>query len=98
MRYLVFLLYFGAVLPSYAQKLSEMDAVYLATLKAVVDYKLNDKENLETIEKLRQDKKFNEKLQKKIDSLSNEKSKSRSDKRIYDILKASGKKIYNELN
>jgi len=98
MRYLVFLLCFGVVLPSYAQKLSEMDAAYLATLKAVVDYKLNDKENLETIEKLRQDKKFNEKLQKKIDSLSNEKSKSRSDKRIYDILKASGKKIYNELN
>ena len=98
-KYIAFFCCFGFTLNSFAQthSFSDMDAVYMATLKAVVDYKMNDKENIDKIQKLREDKKFNQDLQEKLDKLSNKKSKSGKDKRIYEILKNAGKKIYNEL-
>lgn len=100
MKYITFLFLMFVAFPSFSQtpSFSDMDAVYMATLKAVVDYKMNDKENVDTLQKLREDKKFNEKLQKKLDKLSNKKSKSGRDKRIYEILKNAGKRIYNELD
>ncbi|MBR2299468.1 MAG: hypothetical protein IJ870_02715 [Alphaproteobacteria bacterium] len=78
--------------------LYEMDAVYLATLKAVLDYKMNDEENLEKLQKLREDKKFNQHLQKMLDKLNNNRSKVGLNKRVYDMLKKDGQKIYQELN
>ena len=87
-------------LPCMGQNYSadEKDAVYMATLKAVVDYKMSDAENLKQLEKLREDKNFNDKLQKMIDKLNNKKFKSGSDRRVYELLTTTGKKIYNELN
>ena len=75
-----------------------MDAVYLATLKVVLDYKMSDEENLQALQKLREDPKFNEKLHKMIEKLDNQQSKFGLNNRVYDTLKNTGRKIYNELN
>ncbi len=100
MKYLVFCSTLFFALHGYAQNYttSDMDAVYLATLKAVVDYKINDAETLKQIEKLRQDEKFDKKLRKMLGELNNQKRKNAQNKRIFDVLKTTGKKIYNELN
>lgn len=74
------------------------DAAYLATLKAVLDYKMNDEETLQDIEKLRQNKKFKEALEKKLQKLDNSKSKNSANQRIYQMLIYDGKRIYDELN
>ena len=100
MKYILFLcafLYIGSA-SAQAYSPAEMDAVYLATLKAVLDYKMNDEETLNNLQKLREDKKFNQKLQKMLDKLDNKKSKIGTNRRVYDMLKKYGQKIYQELN
>lgn len=101
MRYLPFFLILflvGVIVkPAQAQYASQMDAAYLATLKAVADYKINDEENLDEVEELRQDEKFNKKLRKMLNKLDNRKSKNSENKRVYEILKKAGRDIYNEL-
>ena len=101
MRYLPFflILFFVGVIvkPAQAQYASQMDAAYLATLKAVADYKINDEENLDEVEELRQDEKFNKKLRKMLNKLDNRKSKNSENKRVYEILKKAGRDIYDEL-
>lgn len=101
MRYLPFFLILflvGVIVkPAQAQYASQMDAAYLATLKAVADYKINDEENLDDVEELRQDEKFNKKLRKMLNKLDNRKSKNSENKRVYEILKKAGRDIYNEL-
>ena len=77
---------------------SEKDAVYLATLKAVLDYKMNDTENIKQLDKLRKDEKFNQKLQEMLEDLDNKKRSSRKDKRVYELLIRAGKNVYNVLD
>lgn len=80
-----------------AQMAAQKEAAYIATLKAVTDYKINDEENLEDMEKLRQDKRFNEKLQRMLNKLDNRRTKTGKNRRVYEILKRAGKEIYDEL-
>lgn len=80
-----------------AQYASQMDAAYLATLKAVMDYKIDDEENLKEMEELREDQRFNRKLQNMIDKLNNTRTKTGKDRRVYDVLLKAGKDIYNIL-
>ena len=77
---------------------SMREAVYLATLKAVLDYKMDDSKNLEKLETLRQDERFNEKLKKMLTKLNNDKPKPAVDQRVYQMLIQSGQNIYNDLN
>lgn len=100
MKYILFVIAFLGCFQVEARDFpSKMeDAAYLATLKAVLDYKMNDEETLEDIEKLRQNKRFIGALEKKLQKLDNSKSKNSTNKRIYQMLINDGKKIYNELN
>ena len=77
-KHLFFVLGFCAVGVAFAQTppFAQRDAMYLATLKAVLDYKMNDEENIKQLEKLRENKKFNRDLQKKLSKLHNKKNKS----------------------
>ena len=77
---------------------AQQDAEYVATLKAVVNYKINDEENLRNIEKLRQDRRFNEKLQRMLNKLSNDRTKDGKNREVLKILEQAGKDIYNILN
>ena len=82
---------------AYAQYAAQNDAVYLATLKAVVNYKIDDEETIKGVEALRQDQRFMQELAKMQDKLSNRRSKNAINNRVYKILLKAGKEIYNEL-
>ena len=78
MKYLPFFLIVSVVMVSFsaqAQLSSQKEAAYLATLKAVMDYKINDEENISNMDKLRQDQKFKDKLIQNLSQLSNDKHK-----------------------
>lgn len=77
---------------------SQKEAAYFAMLKAVVDYKMEDEEIRQDLEKLRRNKKFNTWLTKKLDDISNQKNKTGKDKNIYNILFDAGAQIYSQLN
>ena len=70
----------------------------MATLKAVVDYKINDEENYNDIESLRQNKRFNQELTRMLSKLSNRRTKNSTNAKVYKILLKAGKDIYNELD
>lgn len=81
-----------------AQLASQKEAAYIATLKAVADFKINDEENLSELESLRENERFKQKLNRMMNKLSNNRSKNSTNERIYKILIKAGKDIYNELN
>lgn len=82
----------------YAQYTSQREAMYIATLKAVVNYKIDDEENISDIEKLRQNERFNRHLQEMLDKLQNTRNKNSTNKKVYNILLQAGKDIYNLLD
>ena len=82
---------------SSAQYAADKDAMYLATIKAVADYKINDAETISGMNRLRQDERFNRQLYEMIQQLDNSKNKNGKNARIYKILLRAGKDIYNEL-
>jgi len=51
-----------------AQMAATRDAQYIAVLRAVVNYKIDDEENIRNIERLREDRRFNEKVQKMLET------------------------------
>ena len=61
--------------PAFAQYTAQKEAQYIATLKAVTDYKINDAENLKNVQKLREDARFNRRLSKMLEKLQNTRTK-----------------------
>lgn len=96
--YLVILGLFLSVKSAAAQYSAQNEAKYMATLKAVVDYKINDEENYADIESLRENRRFNQDLTKMLAKLSNRRTKNSTNSRVYKILLKAGKDVYNELN
>lgn len=81
-----------------AQFSAQKDAQYIATLKAVINYKIDDEENLKDIESLRQNQAFNQKLQRMLNKLQNTRTKNTTNRRVQQILEKAGKDIYNLLD
>ena len=81
-----------------AQMSSTRDAQHLAVLMAVMSYKINDEEHLRNIENLREDERFNRRVQTMLDKLSNRRSKNTTNRRVLQILENAGKDIYNLLD
>ena len=96
--YIVFFAVLLSISNANAQYASQKDASYIATLKAVLDYKMGDEENLKELEALRENEQFNRKLSRMMTKLSNKRSKDSKNSRIYKILIKARKDIYNELN
>ena len=82
---------------AHAQFAATKDAQYLAVIKAVADYKIDDEEKLKDVEALRQNANFNRKLQKMLEKLSNSKNKNSENRRVLQILERAGKEIYDVL-
>ncbi len=78
---------------SYAITSSQKDASYLAIVKAVADYKINDEEEVRHLNELRQDQRFNKKLNEMIDELQNSRSKNSKNQKVLDVLLQAGKDI-----
>lgn len=81
-----------------AQFAASKDAQYLAVVKAVANYKIDDEENLRQVEELRNNEKFNNKLQKMLDKLSNRRTKDSTNQRVLQILKRTGKELNDLLD
>ena len=77
-----------------AQYSAQNEAKYIATLKAVVNYKIDDQENIRDIEALRQNRQFNEKLQRMLDKLT----KDAKNRRVLKVLEQAGEEIYKILD
>lgn len=100
MKYVpLFLLLLGCMFSgsATAQYAAQMDAAYLATIKAVADYKIDDEENLKQMNELRENEKFNKKLRSMLDQLSNKRTKTGKNRQVYQILQRAGKEIYDIL-
>ena len=85
-------------LPSHAQYSASRDAQYVATLKAVVNYKIDDETIYNDIENLRQNRKFIEKLQRMLDKLNNRRTKDATNRKVLKILEDAGEQIYKLLD
>ena len=96
--YIVFFAFLLNMSDANAQFAAQKDASYMATLKAVLDFKMGDEENIKDLNSLRENKNFNKKLARMMTKLSNNKSKDSTNTKIYKILIKAGKDIYNELN
>ncbi len=83
---------------AYAQFSAQKDAQYLATLKAVVNYKINDEENIKDIESLRQNQAFNQKLQNMLNKLQNTRTKNTTNRKVQQILEKAGQDLYRLLD
>lgn len=81
-----------------AQLSATKDAQYIAVLRAVVNYKIDDEENIRDIERLRENERFNRKVQKMLDKLSNSRTKNTTNRKVLQILEQAGKDIYNLLD
>lgn len=95
--FFLFLLIAGMPSISNAQFASQKDATYIATLKVVTDYKIDDEENLREMEQLRNDEKFNKKLEKMLNKLHNNRTKTGKNKQVYNVLLKAGREIYDIL-
>jgi len=81
-----------------AQFSASKDAQYLAVVKAVANYKINDEENLRQVERLRENATFNRKLQGMMTKLTNARNKDSTNRKILQILERAGKEIYDLLD
>ncbi len=81
-----------------AQFTAQNDAKYLATLKAVVNYKINDEEHLNDVESLRQNQRFNQQLQRMLNKLDNRRTKNSTNRQVLQILEKAGEDIYKLLD
>jgi len=97
----LFVLFLGwmflGALPAQAQYAAQQDAEYIATLKAVVNYKIDDEEELRNVERLRENEAFNRQLQRMMGKLQNTRTKNSKNQRVLQILKQAGKEIYDIL-
>lgn len=84
-------------LPCSAQYAAQNDAKYIATLKAVVNAKIDDEENLSAVEQLRENQRFNRELMRMLEKLQNTRTKNSTNRRVYNILLKAGKDVYDEL-
>ncbi len=80
-----------------AQTATLNKAKYLATLKVVSEHKMNDKNIVSDMDKLRQYSRFNQELSKMLEKLDNSRPNDAKNQKIMRILERTGKEIYNEL-
>ncbi len=101
MKCIIYLLIFAAAFsssPAKAQFAAQKEAAYLATIKVVADYKIDDEEQQKAMERLRNDQAFNRKLLRMRDKLTNSRSKDSTNRQVLDILERAGKELYDLLD
>ena len=85
-------------MPAQAQYSASKKAQYIATLKAVVNYKIDDDEILDDVQDLRQNRSFMVRLQRKLEKLDNSRTKDSRNRRIMKILEKAGEDISKALD
>ena len=80
-----------------AQYSASKEAQYLAIVKAVADFKIDDEEHLRKMEKLRENEKFNRDLYSMIQKLNNSRRKDSTNRKVLQILENAGKQLQDLL-
>lgn len=80
-----------------AQYASQKDASYVIIAKIMADHKMNDEEYVNDIAALRENQRFNNKLQKMLEATSNSKNKDAKSKKVDTILRKAGEDIEKAL-
>ena len=80
-----------------AQFAASRRAQHIAILRAVVNYKIDDEEHIRDIEALRQNERFNRRLERMLSRLQNTRTKNSTNRRILQILEDAGRDIDNLL-
>jgi len=80
-----------------AQMASLNKAKYMAVLKVVTNHKMNDKDIVKDLDKLRESERFKKELEKIVGKLDNSRPNEATNRKIMRILEQAGKDIYNEL-
>jgi len=81
-----------------AQYSASKKAQYVATLKAVANYKIEDEEVAKDVENLRENKVFVDRLQKMLNKLSNRRTKDTKNRKVLQIIEKAGEDIYKLLD
>jgi len=97
MKKLIYAIAFlSGMLPAWgadAQFAAQSNAVYMATLKAVVDIKIEDEEIASDVQQLRENQRFLADLQRRLGRLQNTRTKNADNRRIFEILLQAGRDI-----
>ena len=96
-KYLLVSSWFLTAMPAHAQLAAFDDAKYMAILKIVVNYKMEDENISKDLEKLRESARFKKELERIVKKLDNSKTSDATNRRIMRILEKAGKDVYNEL-
>ena len=80
-----------------AQYSASKEAQYLALVKAVADFKIDDEEHFRKMEKLRENEKFNRDLYSMIQKLDNSRRKDSTNRKVLQILENAGKQLQDLL-
>jgi len=95
---LMLLALFVSVDNAEAQFSAQRDAANMATLRAVVNFKIDDEEIARDIESLRNNVRFNQDLQRRLDRLTNSRTKDSRNRRVMEILLQAGRDLDRALN
>ena len=80
-----------------AQYSASKEAQYLAIVKAVADFKIDDEEHFRKMEKLRENEKFNRDLYSMVQKLDNSRRKDSTNRKVLQILENAGKQLQDLL-
>jgi len=97
LKYFILLFMLLVAMPAQAQMSTLTKAKYIATLNVISNHKMKDKDLEKDLDKLRENKRFNEELIKMRDKLDNSRPNDATNRKIVQILEQAGKDIYNEL-
>jgi len=76
-----------------AQFSASRGAQHLAILRAVVNYKIDDEEHVRDIERLRENERFNQRVQRMLDRLQNTRTKDSRNRQVLEILENAGRDL-----
>lgn len=88
---------FSCTESAFAQSSSQQEAANMAILYAVLNKKMKDEDIAKDLDSLRNNKRFIEKLEKKLAKLSNSKNSDAKNRQIRKILQDAGKDIDKSL-
>ena len=80
-----------------AQFSAQRDASHMIIVRVISEYKMNDQEYLRDIESLREDQRFNSRLERMLARVSNDKNRDSRNRQVVEILQRAGRDIETAL-
>ena len=100
MRKIIFIILFSLIIPSFAQAQStaQRRVSNIIIVKVISEHKMDDEELARDIEALRDNDRFNRRLQRMLDQVQNTRTKNARNRELMRILERAGQDIDRLLN